>query len=263
MNSCYWKTRTGWRNRIQNQPPRDLLRLVSALRPEHKRAYCYFIVFLICLPAFSRETVYLKSGFSLEAESHTEANDSLIFRVGEGTVEFPVRDISHIEPIAEDIAPATNLPSKARPEHTGLNTLDILQFAAIDAGVDQNFMRSIAKVESGLNVRALSSKGAIGLMQLMPGTAKDLGVDPSEPWANAHGGANYLRALLTRYNGNAALALAAYNAGPAAVEKFGGVPPYPETRRYILRVIQEYRKTQPQIAHRGVSTFDPYSEHAR
>jgi soluble lytic murein transglycosylase-like protein len=100
------------------------------------------------------------------------------------------------------------------------------------------------RAESGLNPAALSPKGAIGLMQLMPDTARDLGADPSKPAENADAGARYLRDLLAKYENDpnqVVLALAAYNAGPAAVEKYHGVPPYRETREYILRVLKAWK----------------------
>jgi soluble lytic murein transglycosylase-like protein len=99
-------------------------------------------------------------------------------------------------------------------------------------------------MESGYDPKAVSPKGAIGLMQLMPSTAETLGVKPDVISDNAAGGAKYLRELLVRYKGNAVLALAAYNAGPDAVQKYGGVPPYAETRQYVLRVLHEYARQQ-------------------
>jgi soluble lytic murein transglycosylase-like protein len=105
---------------------------------------------------------------------------------------------------------------------------------------------SVAKVESGLKQTAISPKGAEGLMQLMPQTAAVLGVDARKAEQNALGGAAYLRELLDRYRHNAVLALAAYNAGPAAVQKYGGVPPYPETQQYIERVLREYSRMERQ-----------------
>jgi soluble lytic murein transglycosylase-like protein len=116
----------------------------------------------------------------------------------------------------------------------------ILNHAAYAEGLDEDFVHSVAKVESGLRQTAVSKKGAIGLMQLMPSTAAELGVDPTRAPDNAQGGAMYLRDLLIRYRGNSALALAAYNAGPGAVARFGGVPPYEETRRYVVLVLREY-----------------------
>jgi soluble lytic murein transglycosylase-like protein len=90
--------------------------------------------------------------------------------------------------------------------------------------------------ESGFAAQAVSAKGAIGLMQLMPETARDLGVDPRDPAQNVDGGARYLRDLLVRYGGGLRHALAAYNAGPQAVDKYNGVPPYAETIQYIVRI---------------------------
>ena len=109
-------------------------------------------------------------------------------------------------------------------------------------GIDPAFVRSVAQIESGLRQGAISPKGAIGLMQLMPTTAADLQVNPKEAAANASGGARYLRELLLRYKGDSVPALAAYNAGPGAVENYKGAPPYEETRRYILKVLEEYKR---------------------
>jgi soluble lytic murein transglycosylase-like protein len=107
------------------------------------------------------------------------------------------------------------------------------------------FVKSVMKAESNFHPDAVSPKGAIGLMQLMPATARQLGVNPLDPGQNADGGALYLRDLLARYENDpnqVLLALAAYNAGPQAVEKYHGVPPYPETRAYILRILKDWEK---------------------
>jgi soluble lytic murein transglycosylase-like protein len=114
----------------------------------------------------------------------------------------------------------------------------------------ESFVRSVMKAESGLHPDVVSPKGAIGLMQLMPQTARELGVDPVNPQENADGGALYLRELLEKYQNDpnqVLLALAAYNAGPGAVQKYHGVPPYRETREYILRVLKNWdrRDTSP------------------
>jgi len=108
-------------------------------------------------------------------------------------------------------------------------------------GIRPSFVHAVIKAESNYDPRAVSSKGALGLMQLMPQTARELGVrnvfDPAE---NVEGGVRYLRRLLDLYGSRTALSIAAYNAGPGAVDRFGGVPPYPETRQFVQRVNRLY-----------------------
>jgi soluble lytic murein transglycosylase-like protein len=124
--------------------------------------------------------------------------------------------------------------------------------------LDRDLLASVVKAESNGNARAVSRAGAQGLMQLMPATAAELGVEDSfRPQQNVRGGSTYLDALLTRYNDNLALALAAYNAGPAAVDKYHGIPPYRETRLYVARVIHEFNrrvKTREAQARKPVAT---------
>jgi soluble lytic murein transglycosylase-like protein len=117
---------------------------------------------------------------------------------------------------------------------------------AREYGVSADLIKAIAVVESDLNPHAVSRKGAMGLMQLMPGTARDHGVrDAFDPLENLRGGAQYLSALLRRFDENLDLALAAYNAGPEAVRRHGGVPSYPETTQYIRRVRQRLGRSNP------------------
>jgi soluble lytic murein transglycosylase-like protein len=109
-------------------------------------------------------------------------------------------------------------------------------------GVDPGLLKAVIALESGFDPNATSGAGAQGLMQLMPSTAAALGVtNPYNPVQSINGGARYLREQLDRFGGNASLALAAYNAGPGAVEHFGGVPPYPETQRYVQQIMARYR----------------------
>ena len=116
---------------------------------------------------------------------------------------------------------------------------DIIVSYARRYGLDPSLVKGVIHAESAFNVRAVSPKGAQGLMQLMPDTARLLGVrNPFQPQQNIAGGTLYLSQLVTRYSGNVKLALAAYNAGPGAVEKYGGIPPYRETQQYVQRVLQ-------------------------
>jgi soluble lytic murein transglycosylase-like protein len=118
----------------------------------------------------------------------------------------------------------------------------IIQAASQKYGVDSKLVEAVVKAESNFNPSAVSSAGAEGLMQLMPATASSLGVtDSMDPAQNVDGGVKLLRDLLNSYDGNVQLALAAYNAGPKAVNTYGGVPPYQETQTYVRRVLDNYR----------------------
>ncbi len=118
---------------------------------------------------------------------------------------------------------------------------DIIMAAAQRHGVDVNLVRSLIKVESNFNPRAISNKGAMGLMQLMPRTARELGVaNPFDPAQNVDGGVRHFKGLLQDFHGDIQLSLAAYNAGAGAVARNGGVPPYTETRNYVNRITRMY-----------------------
>ncbi len=118
--------------------------------------------------------------------------------------------------------------------------LNIKQICSL-YGVDCNLVKAVIRAESGFNPSAVSSKGAMGLMQLMPGTSRDLGVsDPFDPRENIDGGARYLKMMLDMFGNNTLLALAAYNAGPEAVIAWGGVPPFGQTQLYVKRVMDFY-----------------------
>lgn len=140
------------------------------------------------------------------------------------------RAITPVRPTAK----ATGAPASAQP---------LLERAGEASDLSPRLLEAIAYVESRFRFNAVSPKGAIGMMQLMPGTAGDLGVDPRDPAQNAHGGAAYLRQMLAMFDNNVELAVAAYNAGPNAVLKHKGVPPYAETRAYVAAVMDYLART--------------------
>jgi soluble lytic murein transglycosylase-like protein len=118
---------------------------------------------------------------------------------------------------------------------------DVISEAARRNGLSSSLLKALIHVESYFNPRAVSKKGAMGLMQIMPENLPLLNIDdPFDPWENIMGGAAYLKAMLERFSGQLPLALAAYNAGPSAVEKYNDIPPYPETRNYVQKVMRYF-----------------------
>ena len=124
---------------------------------------------------------------------------------------------------------------------TKSQVLNVVNQISKKYNVDEKLVQALIKQESGFNPKARSKAGAMGLMQLMPSTAKNLGVqDPYNMVQNVEGGVKYLKSMLNKYNGNVILALAAYNAGPNAVDKYSGVPPYKETQNYVKSILANY-----------------------
>jgi len=207
----------------------------------------------VTLAARAGEYVVLSSGFKLHADSHVIDGSVIRLHTPEGVIEMPAAQVAAFEP--EEYAPppaalAPPQPAQALIEaRQDLTPQELATRAAIHAGLPPAIVQSVAKAESGYRLDAVSPKGAVGLMQLMPATAAELNVDPHDPARNAEAGAEYLRDLLLKYENDphqVSKAVAAYNAGPGAVDKYHGIPPYRETIDYVNRVLKEYEKEQKQ-----------------
>ena len=209
------------------------------------------IAALSCLPNLSRagERVTLSNGFVEPCDHHTlvDGRIRLYLTAGEDSyIEFKPAEIATFEQVPDSPA---SVPSASAPKPQTLAKLtagdlrEMLARAGADHNLDVDLLASVVKAESDGNTRAVSRAGARGLMQLMPGTATGLGVEDSfQPDQNVRGGSTYLDKLLTLYHDNLAMALAAYNAGPEAVDKYHGIPPYRETQAYVARVIHEFNR---------------------
>jgi hypothetical protein len=206
--------------------------------------------------AWAGERVTLRNGYEMHCNHHADVEGHVRLYLGAGEdnfIEFAPQEISTFEQVADPPPEIAKEPARETalvwPEpakDAKLSPADlheILAKAGGDHNLDVDLLASLVKAESGGNAHAVSRAGARGLMQLMPGTATELGVgDSFKPDENVRGGTTYLDALLVYYHDNLALALAAYNAGPAAVDKYHGIPPYHETRAYVAWVIHEFNR---------------------
>ena len=196
--------------------------------------------------ARAAERVTLSNGFTLTCNHHAVADGHVrIYTSADASsyIEFPASDVVSVEAMSNPPGPPTATGSTATVKTAPQDLHEILTGAGHQHNLDVDLLASVVKAESGGNPRARSRAGAQGLMQLMPGTAAELGVKDSYiPDQNVGGGSAYLDGLLTRYHENLALALAAYNAGPGAVDRYPGIPPYRETQLYVARVIREFNR---------------------
>ncbi len=209
-----------------------------------------FFASILC--ASAGEYAVLATGFRIHADTHESSGSLVRLHTREGVIEVLSANILAFEteeytpPPPPDPAPAPAPRSNAPPPR-GLTPKEMVSQAADKAGIPRALVHSVAKAESAYQPKALSPKGAIGIMQLMPGTAAALHADPNDPQQNTEAGAQYLRDLLLKYQDDphqVSKALAAYNAGPGAVDKYNGVPPYRETVNYVNRVIRQYEKNE-------------------
>jgi soluble lytic murein transglycosylase-like protein len=200
------------------------------------------------------ERVTLNTGFDVVCDHHAQVDGRIRLYLSadeDNYIQIAPGEIANLEnvpdaPAAADIAGGASsapLPAISDRKLSQADLNEMLARAGSEHNLDVDLLASLVKAESGGNPRALSQAGARGLMQLMPKTAGDLGVhDSYKPDQNVRGGSTYLDALLVRYHDNLALALAAYNAGPAAIDKYRGIPPYHETKVYVARVIHEFNR---------------------
>jgi soluble lytic murein transglycosylase-like protein len=207
--------------------------------------------------ASAGELAVLSSGGRLHIDRHEADGDKVRFYMGDSVAEISAAKVVRFEaddyvptsPVAP--APVVIAPAPA-PEPAALSSelspVELADRAADKYGLPRWLVRSVMKNESGFLPQVVSPKGAIGLMQLMPGTAQTLGANAADPAQNADAGARYLRDLLQKYGGGLWHALAAYNAGPGNVSKYHGVPPFAETVRYIERIERDRKKAEQQPA---------------
>jgi len=203
----------------------------------------FAVVLLAVRSASAAEVAVLRSGFRLEIDRHEQEGAEVILYSAEGgQTRLPADQIVGFETLPPRVgAPA--LESLPPPAPRPRSVREQIDEAARRHGLPEEFVHAVVAAESGYRQEAVSRKGAIGLMQLMPDTARSLGADPRDPEQNLEAGVRFLRDLLIRYEHDANRALAAYNAGPGAVDRHGGVPPYLETQWYVSRVLQRYVKS--------------------
>jgi hypothetical protein len=246
-------------------PPLQLWHLVTLKLCNFEALKLFFPKLALCAAltasCFAADNAVLRNGFSiLHQRRETIGTITRLYITGDQSsfVDIPTADIDHIETVP-DIQAASPVPKINQPtpdqNQLAVHPFDLAETVRTASGtyqLDPDLVTSVIRAESGFNVRAVSPKGAQGLMQLMPQTATNLGVHNAfDPEANVQAGTRYLRELLERYNFDLIKALAAYNAGPERVEQYNGVPPYYETRAYVARIVRDFNKKK--LAARSVT----------
>src|SRR5208283_2228164 len=229
------------------------------LRPGRMLAalLCVAAVLVLAAAASATDIAILSNGFTIRHDHRivigektrlfTSADDSSFTDVATSEITSIEKDLTPPPTPAPTPAPpsfpATAPARAAAPAPPVVDLNQVVNSASAAYRLDPDLVNSVIHAESGFNARAVSPKGAQGLMQLMPSTANQLGVNNAfNPQQNVGGGSRYLRELLERYNFDLVKALAAYNAGPERVDQYHGVPPFRETRAYVARIIKDYNR---------------------
>ena len=213
-----------------------------------------FVLLVACGTSVAADLAVLRNGNSIRHERREvlgPVTRLYLSPSSNGYIEIPNDQIERFEKDTTPPPPAlpayTAPATRVAPQKQEALTREALNQVVSGAGernqIDPDFINSVIRAESGFHQNAVSRKGALGLMQLMPGTASQLGIsNPFDPNSNVEGGTKYLRDLLVKYNFDVNKALAAYNAGPKRVDQYHGVPPYFETQAYISRIIRDFNR---------------------
>jgi soluble lytic murein transglycosylase-like protein len=201
---------------------------------------CILVALASGLPVFGGEYAVLSNGFRIHAERHEIAGSNILLYTNGGVTEMPAASVASFE--AEEYAAPPAIPPTVDPPLPVRDARTLVRDAARRTGLPPALVESVARVESNLRPDAVSPKGALGVMQLMPATARELEADPRDIAQNIDAGARLLRGLLIKYDGDVVKALSAYNAGSGAVDHYRGMPPYAETQDYVDKVIRAYVK---------------------
>lgn len=212
------------------------------------------IFLLVGNTTFAGEFALLSSGSRLHIDRHeTDGAKIRLYNAG-GSIEIDATQVVGFE--ADEPSPVVPQVPQLAPARTPRQLADA---AADKYGLPRQLVRSVMSAESGYQPLAVSRKGAIGLMQLMPQTAQNLGADPRDAAQNVDAGTRYLRDLLEKYHGALYHALAAYNAGSGAVDKYKGIPPFPETIHYVGRIAGEWKTAERASSKSATAESDPAS----
>lgn len=198
------------------------------------------MAFAAALPVFGGEYAVLSNGFRIHAERHEIAGSNVLLYTKDGMTEMPAAAVASFE--TEEYSAPIPPAMAARVPEPVKDPTTLVRDAARRTGLPPALVESVARVESNFRPDAVSPKGALGVMQLMPATARALEADPHDTAQNIDAGARLLRELLIKYDGDVVKALSAYNAGSGAVDRYRGMPPYTETRDYVDKVIRAYVK---------------------